>query len=347
MNTTKNTNEVLSNVYMSNNYAAPISNDELNEFKKIMGYCDATTVIDLSTNFATIVKLLVKQNEEFKKTNDELVENMQAFLQDRSEDLSKSMDRLTDSVNLLRQSAAENAEKSNARFEAATKEMSSGYTNIVRAINFNGSEQRKMVKLDKDGFKFNNTATVEECTHFLNDLNKAARMLANKRGTTIQEVLNSIYNKIKESGEDIYASHSLYKIIKDNNNVKIATMCSNSDYYRNLLEQYITKELRRDFPELYSLNGMLSQHIDSLVLMSHPKKVADLIDAYARKNNFTSTGAAISAYKKLGKYLHRNIKEAAKTYARTLGYKNCSTSYYIASNKECMEALKKIVAGEI
>ena len=31
MNTTKNTNEVLNNVYMSNNYAAPISNDELNE----------------------------------------------------------------------------------------------------------------------------------------------------------------------------------------------------------------------------------------------------------------------------------------------------------------------------
>lgn len=347
MNTTKNINETTNGAYMNNNYATPISQDELSEFKKIMGYCDTTDIIGLTNGFLKVAELLVKQNKELENTNAELVKNSKLFYKEQGDKISNKIDELTDSINLLRQSAAENAEKSNARFETAAKEMSSGYTNIVRAINFNGSEQRKMVKLDKDGFKFNNTATVEECTHFLNDLNKAARMIANKRGTTIQEVLNSIYKKIKESGEDIYASHSLYKIIKDNKNVKIATMCSNSDYYRNLLEQYITKELRRDFPELYSLNGMLSQHIDSLVLMSHPKKVADLIDAYARKNNFTSTGAAISAYKKLGKYLRRNIKEAAKTYARTLGYKNCSTSYYIASNKECMEALKKIVAGEI
>lgn len=192
-----------------------------------------------------------------------------------------------------------------------------------------------------DNPRFTNSIDESSSTKWIRNVWGICGAIGRRRSIDKKNVLFEMFDILREQHPEIREDFRSYKQTKPNSSQ--ISMCGHSDFYRPIVDGIISQMHMKYFPESYTVNNIVNKNlINSVTIMKSPDCIRDIIAHYAKTHNLTHMSATYRLYYKLATLTERNIKKESREYASSLGYKNCSTGYYVANNSELFQTFKSI-----
>jgi len=351
-------NEVMTNnmtdmTNMTNIVNAPLTNEELAIYYNVLSnmlngaitsavkaVCASQTAV-ISEGFEKILNNINHKFEDIKKTVSGAVTAQTEFntqqaqfnalamklasqLVESSNSNTKTMTELfTDSQERLAKTMLDITNRQQKWYFATAKELATNKVDVV------------------DNPRFTNSIDESSSTKWIRNVWGICGAIGRRRSIDKKNVLFEMFDVLREQHPEIREDFRSYKQTKPNSSQ--ISMCGHSDFYRPIVDGIISQMHMKYFPESYTVNNIVNKNlINSVTIMKSPNCIRDIIAHYAKTHNLTHMSATYRLYYKLATLTERNIKKESREYASSLGYKNCSTGYYVANNSELFQTFKSI-----
>lgn len=286
----------------------------------------ATYVDYLNTNTATTAKMI-------KEYCDSQTEAFVSALSNLKDTYNKKIDKLCDQIELL-----VNAQNNNSGYiESLRKSLFVIGKDIAKsAATLPLADQKKEINP-----KLVNSLSNEESSTWINDAWKSCSIIGKRCGKTKLQVLREVYGILRKSGEDIDKMMEEYKG-SFYGKPSLINMIGHSDYYRPIVEKHIKELHVKYYPEKYEFKNT-SYSCPSQEVMGCPQNIKSLLVSYAKKNNVSEHAARNIVYKKLKDTADIDFNAERSTFAKNIGYKRCSSGYFVSKVPALLTIMKKIV----
>lgn len=186
-----------------------------------------------------------------------------------------------------------------------------------------------------------NSFSEKESSNWIKDVWSACKIIGKRCNKDKQRVLFDVYDIVKKSHPYLKDDYKDYKSYNPGSSQ--ISMCGHSDYYRPIIEDATSELHKKYFPEKYGVTSIAEKgDVNSVSIMKSPSVMTDLINSYSKKHNITRHSAIYKLYTSLSDMLSVDLVVGRNSYANSLGYKNCSTAYYVANNDKLFSAFKTI-----